>query len=69
MGDFNERDKKYKEIWKLWDVLFSGGFFSFFKDCEEARSDDQKFKQLLSQMAFGIVFVAVLFGVAFLVVT
>lgn len=67
MSDLNK--KKDKEIWKLWDSLFSGGFISFLKDCEDAQNDDQKFKQILLQTLFSIVFTAILFGFVFLIVT
>jgi hypothetical protein len=69
MSDINEQNKKSRESWKLWDAVFSGGLFSFFKDCEEAESDDKKFKQLLSQILFSIVFTVILFGIVFLLVT
>lgn len=71
MSDINEQDKKSKESWKLWDAVCSGGFFSFFKDCEEAESDEKKFKQLqlLLQTLFSSVFTVILFGIVFLLVT
>ena len=38
---------------------------SFFKDSQEAQNDDKKFKQMLLQILFGIIFTIILFAIAF----
>ncbi|TFD98228.1 hypothetical protein E2491_08630 [Jeotgalibacillus sp. R-1-5s-1] len=63
MDNQENRDKKNKEGWKLWDAIFTSGIFSFLNDAEEARNDDRKFKQILLQALFGIVFGVILFTV------
>ncbi|MGE8081472.1 hypothetical protein [Peribacillus loiseleuriae] len=65
MSNKNESNNKSKETWKFWDAVFLSGFFSFFKDCEEAQNDDKKFKQLLFQLLIGIIFTVILFGIGF----
>lgn len=61
----NDEENKGKENWKLWDAVFSSGLLSFFKDSQEAQNDDKKFKQLLFQLLFGLIFTALLFGIGF----
>ncbi len=62
MGDNNDKDK---ETWKLWDAIFTSGLLSFFKDSQVAQNDDKKFKQMLLQILFGIIFTVILFTVGF----
>lgn len=64
----NNEENKSKENWKLWDAVFSSGLLSFFKDNQEAQNDDKKFKQLLFQLLFGLIFTAFLFGIGFWIV-
>ena len=63
----NEHDKK-KEYWKLWDVVFNSGIFSFIKDSQDAQNDDKKFKRMLLQILFGIIFTVFLFVMAFWII-
>lgn len=65
LNDKNDNDKKNKETWKLWDAIFTSGLFSLFKDSQEAQNDDKKFKQMLLQILFGIIFTVILFTVGF----
>ena len=65
MSDGNEKNNKGKEYWKLWDAIFTSGLISFFWDSQEAQSDDKKFKIMLLQLLFGIIFTAILFAVGF----
>lgn len=64
---WNKRDKenKYKEPWEFWDVLFTSGLLSFFKDSQEAQNNDNKFNQMLLQLLFGIIFTVIMFVVGF----
>lgn len=61
----NGEENKDKETWKLWDAVFLSGILSFFKDSQEAQNDDKKFKQLLFQLLFCLIFTAFLFGIGF----
>ena len=61
----NNKNKEDKEIWKLWDILFTSGLLSLFKDSQKAKNDDKKFKQMLLQLLFGIVFTVSLLAVGF----
>lgn len=61
----NKNDNKDKETWKLWDAIFTSGLLSFFKDSQEVQNDDKKFKQMLLQILFGIIFTVNLFAVGF----
>lgn len=65
MSDRNEKNNKDKETWKLWDAIFTSGLISFFWDSQEAQSDDKKFKIMLLQLLFGIIFTVILFAVGF----
>lgn len=67
MGDKKDKDKDTgnREAWKLWDVIFFSGLFAFFKDSQEAQNDDKKFKQMLLQILFGIIFTVILFAIGF----
>lgn len=65
MGNKNNKDNKGKEPWKFWDVVFTSGLFSFFKDSQEAQNDDKKFKQMLLQILLGIIFTVIMFTVGF----
>lgn len=68
MNHKNDEENKEKENWKLWDAMFTSGLLSFFKDSQEAQNDDKKFKQLLFQLVFGLIFTALLFGIGFWIV-
>jgi len=65
----SNNSKEEKETWKLWDVLFTSGLLSLFKDSQKAENDDKKFKQMLLQLLFGIIFTVSLFAVGFLIFT
>lgn len=58
--------KKNNNSW--WDNLFLGGFLSFLLDAEEARHDDKKFRSMLFQLLFGVIFTVLVFAVAFWIV-
>ncbi|WP_442599927.1 hypothetical protein [Neobacillus sp. D3-1R] len=64
MGDKNDINKKDK-IWKIWDSIFTSGLLSFFMDCQEAQNDDEKFKQMLLQISFGIILSMILLTIGF----
>lgn len=53
--------EKKRETWKLWDAMFTSGILSLLKDGEEAQTDDEKFRQLLWQLLFGVIFTVLLF--------
>lgn len=59
-----DRNKK-KEPWKLADAIFTSGFFSFFKDSQEAYGDERKFWLFILQLLFGVVFTVILFILGF----
>ena len=61
----NEKNNKEEETWKLWDAIFISGLISFFRDSQEAQSDDKKFRIMLLQLLLGIVFTVILFAVGF----
>jgi hypothetical protein len=63
----SDENNKKKEYWKFWDVIFTSGLFSFLKDSKEAQNDDSKFKRMLLQILFGIIFTVILFAVGFLI--
>ena len=63
MGDKN--DRKNKETWKLWDVIFTSGLFSFLIDSHEARNDDKRFNEILLQILLGIIFTVIMFALGF----
>ena len=65
LSDKNDKDTGNKETWKLWDAIFTSGLFSFFKDVQKAQNDDKKFKQMLLQILFGIIFTVTLFAIGF----
>lgn len=67
MSENNVKDKvkQSKEPWKLWDAIFTSGLFSFLKDCQKAQNDDKKFKQMLLQFLFGLIFTIILFAIGF----
>lgn len=65
LNDKNGKDTGNKETWKLWDIIFTSGLFSFLKDSQEARNDDKKFKKMLLQILFGIIFTVILFAIGF----
>ncbi|MGE8082046.1 hypothetical protein [Peribacillus loiseleuriae] len=65
LDDKNDKENKGKETWKLWDVVFTSGLLSFFKDSQEAQNDDKKFKQMLLQILFGIIFTVIMFAIGF----
>ncbi|MDW2878672.1 MULTISPECIES: hypothetical protein [Bacillaceae] len=54
-------NEKKRETWKLWDAMFTSGILSLLKDGEEAQTDDKKFRQLLWQLLFGVIFTFLLF--------
>ncbi|WP_114745616.1 hypothetical protein [Falsibacillus pallidus] len=56
-----KKKKREKEIWKIWDGIFTSGLFSFMNDAEEARHDDKKFRDMLWSLLFGVAFTVVLF--------
>lgn len=58
-------ENKDKETWKLWDAMFLSGLLSLFKDSQDAETDDKKFKQMLFQLLFGVLFTVLIFGVTF----
>ena len=60
-----ENKKKDKETWKLWDSVFSSGLLSLFNDHQEAQTNDKKFKKLLLQLLFGLIFTIILFGLLY----
>ncbi|TFE02292.1 hypothetical protein [Jeotgalibacillus salarius] len=57
--------KKKTESWKIWDAIFTSGFLSLFTDSEEARHDNKKFKQMLIQLIFSVLFATALFFIIF----
>lgn len=65
MSGRNEKNNKDKETWKLWDAIFTSGLISFFRDSQEAQSDDKKFNIMLLQLLFGIIFTVILFAIGF----
>lgn len=65
MSGKNDKDNGDKETWKLWDAIFTSGLLSLFKDSHEAENDDKKFKQMLFQALFGIIFTVILFVIGF----
>ncbi|HSO56737.1 MAG TPA: hypothetical protein VLQ66_00755 [Paenisporosarcina sp.] len=58
-----------KEKWKIWDAVFFSSMISLIKDNKEAQTDDEKFKQLIYQMLFAMVFTALVFAIAFWVIS
>ena len=68
MSNKEDRRQEDKETWRIWDAVFFFSMFSIFKDNEEAQSDDKKFKQLLYQLLFSVVFVAIVFVIALWIV-
>jgi len=68
-GAIHLSNNSKEETWKLWDVLFTSGLLSLFKDSQKAENDDKKFKQMLLQLLFGIIFTVSLFAVGFLIFT
>ena len=69
MSEEKEKEKQKKETWRLWDAIFTSSFISLFNDAEEAKHDEKKFKSLLYQFLFGIVFTVILFAVLFWIFT
>lgn len=61
-------DKKGRETWKLWDAIFSSGLLSFFKDSQEASSNEKNFKQTIGQIVFAVIVAGVVFMIAFWIV-
>ncbi|WP_158735798.1 hypothetical protein [Alteribacillus sp. YIM 98480] len=59
----NENDPDNKRGWKIFDAIFSAGFFQMFYESEKARkeNDDKRFKQLLYGSLFGVLFSMILF--------
>ncbi|GGA80056.1 hypothetical protein [Ornithinibacillus halotolerans] len=47
-----KKNNKEKQSWKLWDVIFTSGLLSLFKESQDAQSDEKKFKQLIIQSLF-----------------
>jgi hypothetical protein len=68
LSNKEDRRQEDKETWRIWDAVFFSSIFSFFKDNEEAQSDDKKFKQLLYQLLFSVVFASVVFVIAIWIV-
>ena len=58
-----------KEKWKIWDAVFFSSMISLIKDNEDAQTDDEKFKQLIYQLLFAVVFTALIFTIAFWVIS
>jgi hypothetical protein len=61
MSDKNDLDSK--KGWKIFDAIFSAGFFQFLFESEKARkeNDDRRFKQLLYGLVFGVLCSVILF--------
>lgn len=57
------RTKKKKESWRFWDAILSSSLFAVIADSEEARKDDQKFKQLILSWLFAVLIAGIVFGV------
>ncbi|MGB3261325.1 hypothetical protein [Paenisporosarcina sp.] len=68
MSNKEDRRQEDKETWRIWDAVFFSSMFSIFKDNEEAQRDDKKFKQLLYQLLFSVVFTSVVFVIAIWIV-
>jgi hypothetical protein len=54
-------NEKKRETWKVWDAMITSGILSLLKDGEEAQNDDMKFRQLLWQLLFGVIFTVFFF--------
>ena len=63
------RNPQPKEKWKIWDAVFFSSMISLIKDNEDAQTDDEKFKQLIYQLLFVVVFTALIFTIAFWVIS
>lgn len=53
--------EKKRETWKVWDAIFTSGILTLLKDGAEAQNDDNKFRELLWQLLFGVIFTVFLF--------
>ncbi|MFT4416682.1 hypothetical protein ACLM5H_22715 [Fredinandcohnia humi] len=65
MENKKDKEKSDKELWKLWDAVFTSGLLSFFKDSQEAQNDEKKFKQMLLQLFLGIIYTVLIFAIGF----
>ena len=63
--DNNKENNSNKETWRFWDWVLFSGLFSLFVDNKESQNDDKKFKQILYQFLFAIIFTGILFVIGF----
>jgi hypothetical protein len=68
LGNKNDKDNNDREIWKIFDAIFTSGLLSFFKDSKEAQNDDKKFKQMLFQLLVGIILTVIIFAISLWIV-
>lgn len=68
MSKEDNRNKREKNTWRIWDALLFSSLVSVVKDGEDAKKDAQKFNRLILSWLITIVFTVILFSILFWIV-